>query len=152
MIILGVDYGRRRIGLAVSDPLGIAAHGLPTVDCSDEEQAIWRVADAASARAVDLIVIGMPTNMDGSTGAQAREVKRFARRLADATGKPVEPVDERLSTYEAEDVLKQMGIKAKDWPKYIDQLSAKIILTRYLEKQSRRASASAPPEQGDESC
>jgi len=138
MIILALDYGRRRIGLAVSDPLGIAAHGLPTLERQDVESDIEAIVALIRERKADRVVIGMPFNMDGTSGPQAAEVKDFSDRLAAVAGMPVEAVDERLSTYEAQEGLKQMGIKAKNWRRYVDQLAAKVILTRYLERVSEK--------------
>lgn len=135
MIVLAVDYGGRRIGLAVSDPLGVAAHGLPTLLRRTPDEDVAEIVRIAAERKADLLVVGMPVNMNGTLGPQARQTEAFARRLAEASGLPVEPVDERLTTYEAEEVLKEMRIKARDWPRYIDQVSAKIILTRYLERR-----------------
>jgi putative Holliday junction resolvase len=135
MVVLALDYGGRRIGLAVSDALGIAAHALPTLVRRSEEEDVAEIVRLARERKAERIVVGMPLNMDGSAGRQAEEVEAFARVLGQASGLPVEAVDERLTTWEAEEVLKEMGIKARDWPKYVDQLAAKMILTRWLERR-----------------
>ena len=139
MIILAVDYGARRIGLAVSDALGIAAHGLPTLERKDPDSDIAAIVKTAGERKADLILVGLPLNMDDTEGPQARQAREFAGRLASASAIPVELTDERLSSYEATEALKEMGVKASDWRRYVDQLAAKMILTRYLERTNRNA-------------
>jgi putative Holliday junction resolvase len=145
MIVLGVDYGSRRIGLAASDALGIAAHPLPTLESRGAAEDAAAIARIAAERGAGRILIGLPLNMDGSEGPQARRAREFAAHLEAASGLPVEPVDERLSTWEAQETLKEMGIKARDWPRYVDQLAAKTIVTRWLEKHPRAASSEHEP-------
>jgi len=106
MVILGIDYGRRRIGLAVSDPLEIAAHGLPTLEVRDVEGALEAIARLVSERGVERVVVGLPLNMDGSSGPQAHRVRGFVKLLKRRLpGVPVETVDERLSSAEAHRAL-----------------------------------------------
>ena len=142
MRVLGVDYGARRIGLAISDALGLAAHGLPTLAHRSEEQVLDAVRTLIEEREVERIVVGLPRNMDGSLGPQAEKVMGFARKL-EGLGRPVEFADERLTTERAERVMKDAGLTRAQRRKRVDRMAAKFILQLHLDTASREQRESA---------
>lgn len=135
MVILGIDYGEKRIGLAVSDPLGIAAHGLDTVEADSEGSELDRIAEIVSERDVERIVVGLPLHMDGGEGEVARKVRGFVKSLKrcipDVT---VELLDERLTSARAHRALSSEGVSMKERKKRVDRMAAQFILQRYLQK------------------
>jgi len=132
MTILAVDHGERRIGLAVSDEMGVAAHGLPTVRCAGGADDLERICEAARERGVDEIVVGLPRNMDGSEGAQAAAARAFGSMLGERLGLPVRFVDERLSSLRAERVLSESGVSLGKRKGMVDRMAAQFILEHYL--------------------
>lgn len=132
--ILGLDYGHHKIGVAVSDPLGITAQGLETLDSQDEEAALKRLAEIISQLRVNKIVVGMPLNLKGQKGHSAQQVAKFIGRLKTRFKLPVLEWDERFSSVEAKRVLRKWGQKPSRMKKKIDQISAIIILQGYLER------------------
>ncbi len=145
MRILGIDYGSRRVGLAISDALGLAAHGLPTVENDSEEELLDALKRIVGEREVDEIVVGLPLNMDGSEGDQAERSRSFADSLR-ALGRPVHLVDERLSTERAHRVMKSAGVKHARRGRHADRLAAQFILQKYLD--ARRTQAADKGENG----
>lgn len=130
--LLGVDYGRVRVGLAVSDALGVNATPLGFVRRESDKQAAQVVAALAVRERVGGIVIGMPINADGSYGTNARWVQQFRAALSKLTALPISLVDERYSSSEAEEELRMTG-KWPCEPGKVDALSAAIILRRHLD-------------------
>lgn len=131
---LGIDYGTKRIGLSVSDPTGAIASPfktLPAARTFDEQ--VRDVIDGAGEFDIDEWVVGLPLNMDGSAGAQAKVVEQFARRLAKASGAPVRLWDERLSSYEADLRMARSGLTHKKKKRRRDALAAQVILQSYLD-------------------
>lgn len=133
--VLCVDFGTVRIGLAVSDPLGSTAQPLEVVAAG--ETSVETIVDRAKAYEVTEIVVGLPVRTDGTTGPEAEAVQAFARRLEDAAGVPVRLWDERLSSVEAERVMRSAGVDARAQRGSVDKVAAAIVLQSYLE--SRRA-------------
>lgn len=129
--LLGIDYGRARIGLAVSDALGFNATPLGFVRRENDAQAAKLVAALAAREGVGGIVLGLPLNADGSAGGNVRWVQAFHAALAKATRLPITLVDERYSSGEAEDELRQKGKWPCD-PGWIDAQAAAIVLRRHL--------------------
>ena len=107
---LGIDHGDRRIGLAISDTLGMVAGGLPTITYKKEEDALAEIAKIVEERQVEKVVLGMPKNMDGSVGEQAQKVIDFAEKLK-SLDIPIEFVDERLTSERANRVMIDAGMK-----------------------------------------
>src|SRR5205823_445484 len=105
--ILALDFGKRRIGLAISDELGITAQGLETLERTNIREDIDRLEQLISARGVSLILMGNPLHMSGSEGRQTQHARDFAERLSARTGVNVEFWDERLTTVAAQRVLKE---------------------------------------------
>ncbi len=132
--ILGVDHGDRRSGLALSDPLGILARPLCEIRASSLEAMVMQVAEAALEHGVGRVVVGLPRNMDGSEGSRARAVRAFSEALQAALGPiPVDLVDERLTTHEASQLLKNKKVTGGDRKKQLNLQAARIILQTYLD-------------------
>ena len=131
--ILALDVGRRRIGLAVSDPLGITAQGLPNILRTNKRTDLEAVARQVRERGVALILVGNPLNMRGDEGRQSAWVREFAGDVAAYTGVPVKLWDERLTTVEASRVLRASGIGIQKRAAAVDRLSAVILLQSYLD-------------------
>jgi len=131
--ILALDLGKKRIGLALSDPLGIPAQGLDTLQRSTVREDIAALEAIAREHQVQLVLLGHPLNMSGAEGRQAVYTRDFAQRLTERTGLAVRFWDERLTTKEAERVLKQSGISIEKRAKAVDRLAAVILLASYLD-------------------
>ena len=131
--ILALDLGRKRIGLALSDPLGISAQGLDTLQRTTIREDIAALEGIARKHEVKLVLLGNPLNMSGAEGRQAVYTRDFAERLKERTGLVVRFWDERLTSKEAERVLKQSGISIEKRAKAIDRLAAVILLASYLD-------------------
>jgi putative Holliday junction resolvase len=131
--ILALDLGRRRIGMAVSDELGITAQGLPTFHRTTIREDLSRLAELISQLSVRRIVLGLPLHLSGSEGRQAAHAREFGERIAARTGLPVEFQDERLTTVEANRVLRESGISLEKRGKAVDRLSAVLILESWLD-------------------
>ena len=131
--ILALDLGKKRIGLALSDSLGISAQGLNTLQRSTIREDIAALAAIAREHQVQLVLLGHPLNMRGDEGRQAFYTRDFAQRLTERTGLAVRFWDERLTSREAERVLKQSGISIQKRAKAIDRLAAVILLASYLD-------------------
>jgi len=133
--ILALDLGKKRIGLALSDPLGITAQGLDTLQRSTIREDIAALEAIAREHEVQLVLLGHPLNMRGDEGRQAVYTRDFAQRLTERTGLAVRFWDERLTSKEAERVLKQSGISIEKRAKAIDRLAAVILLASYLDSE-----------------
>ena len=136
MRILGLDIGTKRIGVAVSDDMAIIANGRETLERKGLDEDLKAISDISKKEKVQMIVVGLPKNMDGSIGIMARDVMDFASQLGEFTGLPVKLWDERLSTVEAEKLLISADVSRKKRKKVIDKLAATIILQSFL--NSRR--------------
>ena len=142
MRILAVDWGERRVGLALSDPSGMIATGLPTLNVRGREDALVRVADAAREREADRIVVGLPLLMSGERGEAARSAEKFATSLAERTGLPVETYDERLTSRLSQRRLHEVGARRGRVRGKVDQGAAVALLESYL----MRSAASGNPD------
>lgn len=131
--ILALDLGKKRIGLAISDPLGITAQGLPNLVRANKRTDLNALARLAVEREVALFLMGNPLNMSGREGRQSVWVKEFAEALEQRTGLPVKLWDERLTTVEASRVLRESGIGIEKRAAAVDRLSAVILLQSYLD-------------------
>ena len=132
MRVMAIDYGDRRIGLAVSDPLGIVCGEAWTMEEWNMERAAERIAAEAERREVGTLVLGLPKNMDGSEGERAELSRAFAELLAGRTGLEVVLWDERRSSIEAHAILHAVGTKEKLHRKTVDAVAASLILEGYL--------------------
>jgi putative holliday junction resolvase len=131
--ILGLDLGKRRIGMAISDPLRITAQGLPTLERTNMRQDLAILARLMTEREVTRVVLGNPLNMSGKEGRQSGWARAFASDLQGKTGVPVELWDERLTSVEAGRVLRQSGISIEKRGRAVDRLAAVILLQSYLD-------------------
>ena len=131
--ILALDLGKRRIGLAVSDPLGITAQGLPNLERINKRTDLAALARIVQERGAGLILMGNPINMRGTEGRQSAWVHEFAAALERETGLPIRFWDERLTTVEASRVLRSSGISIEKRAAAVDRLSAVILLQSYLD-------------------
>ncbi len=133
--ILALDLGKKRIGVALSDPLGLTAQGLPTLQRVNLRTDVTAIDRLAEEHGVVLIVMGYPLHMDGREGRQVEYTRDFARRLTERTGREVRFWDERLTSREAERVLKSSGISIAKRAKAVDKLSAQLLLESFLGAQ-----------------
>src|SRR2546422_2548851 len=137
--ILAIDFGRARIGVAVSDKLQLLAHPLETIAAN--ERSIARVAEIVRKRNVDHVVVGIPRQLSGKIGAAATETLRFAEKLRAILPCPVVAWDERLTTVAAHRALREAGKKTRATRDYIDQVAAQMILQGYLDRRQHTAHA-----------
>ena len=133
--ILALDVGEKRIGLAVSDPLGITAQGLEVLTRRDPETDLARLIEVARQWGVQEIVLGLPRHMDGRPGKAVPEILELGRRLKEALGVKVATLDERLTTAEAERVLLQADLSRRRRRQVVDRLAAVLILQGYLDQR-----------------
>lgn len=130
---MGIDYGTRRIGIAVSDPGRTMAHPVTTVEVKSDGSHITKILELARTYNVSMMVIGMPYNMDGSMGPRAQQVRRWGEELAETARLPVEFWDERLSTFEAHDLLMRHEVRPGRRKRALDRIAAGVILQSYLD-------------------
>jgi len=133
---LALDLGRKRIGLALSDPLGITAQGLPTLERTNLREDIAALWQLATEREVGLILMGFPLHMSGHEGKQTDYTREFATKLGERTGLPIRFWDERLTTVAANRVLRDSGISIAKRAKAVERLSAQILLESFLDAGS----------------
>lgn len=130
--ILGIDLGDKRVGLAISDPLGVTARPLETVDRQDLFE---RLANLIGRQNVVEIVLGLPLNMDGTRGERAEEAERFAAELEERLHIPVVLYDERLTSVSAEKAMKEAGESPSRNKGRVDRISAALLLEGYLNRR-----------------
>lgn len=136
--ILALDVGARTIGLAVSDPLGITAQGLQTIRRQNRKNDLDQLRRVIRKYGVAELVVGFPVRMSGTEGIQAEKMKGFAAALASRFKIPVHLWDERLTTAEAQRVLRETDMSIKRRAEVVDQLAATLILQSYLESRQNR--------------
>jgi putative Holliday junction resolvase len=135
MRILAIDYGSTRIGLALSDPTGTLARPLPFVPAKADAKLAREIADLAKKEEAHLILLGLPRNMDGSSGDAAAKVQAFAALLGQATTIAIKLIDERLSTVQASRQLQESGKNARQQRGRIDSEAACVLLQGWLDSQ-----------------
>jgi putative Holliday junction resolvase len=133
MRIMGLDYGTKRIGVAISDPECIMAHPLDTVEVRADGSHIAILVNIARDYEVTQIVVGLPYNMDGSIGESGERVIEWSEQLKTSLGLPVLLWDERLTTSEAHEFLMNLNVKGKKRKSIVDKIAASIILKDYLD-------------------
>jgi putative Holliday junction resolvase len=144
MRALGLDIGKRRIGVAVSDPLGLIARPVETLHAVSLNADVERVAEIARELEADIIVVGDPLHMSGDPGAMSNRAHRFGEKLAEVSGLPVEYCDERLTTVEAQRILEDAGVPLRKVREQIDAVAAAVILQTYLNTQKPPRAPSGP--------
>ena len=137
MRVLGIDHGERRIGAALSDALGITASPLTVIEHTSDEGDADTVAALAREQGVGAVVVGVPISMDGSIGPQAKRAAYFARLLSGRLDMPVDTIDERLSTREAERRLAEGGRRRSRRREGVDAAAAAVLLQAYLDSKPR---------------
>lgn len=137
--IVAVDWGERRIGLAVSDALGILATGLPTLEIRGEAEAVARVADTIRTMEADSVVVGLPLTLAGEKGEAALAAERFAARLREVSNVPVALHDERLTSAMAERRMRERGEKSRGRKGKVDEGAAVVLLEGWLAKLRRES-------------
>ena len=137
MRIMGLDYGSKTVGVAVSDSLGLTAQGVETIWRKSESklrQTLARIEELIKEYQVETLVLGLPKNMDDTIGDRAAKTLKFKEALEKRTGLVVVMEDERLTTVEAERVLIEEGVRRQDRKKRIDEIAAGFILQGYLDE------------------
>ncbi|HEX5718710.1 MAG TPA: Holliday junction resolvase RuvX [Thermoanaerobaculia bacterium] len=132
---LGIDFGEKRIGLAISDPEGRLAVPLTTLARRNDRSAIRAIEEIARREGIGRLVLGEPVGLDGQRGEAAERVRRFGDRLAGITGLPVRLVNESLTTVEAQERLRAAGIDPRREPERIDAVAAQILLQEALDSE-----------------
>ena len=133
MRILGLDYGSKTVGVAVTDPLGMTAQGVEIIRRKHPvklRKTIARIKELIEEYDVEKIVLGLPLNLDGTAGERVTKTKAFAELLK--TGLEIIFEDERLTTIEAEEILIDLGKSEEEWDEYIDMVAAVVILEQYM--------------------
>lgn len=137
MIILGIDLGLARTGVAASDPTGFLASPVGTVTETDADALLNKIASIAAERRAEKFVVGHPRNMDGTRGDSARRSEEFAQSLTEKTGLPAELWDERLTTVSAIQIMNQSNTRGKKRKAVVDTVAATVLLQEYLDAHRR---------------
>ncbi|HEY9729897.1 MAG TPA: Holliday junction resolvase RuvX [Chroococcales cyanobacterium] len=141
---LGLDVGSRRIGVAGCDGTGLIATGLTTIDRASFDRDVAQLREIVEQRQVQVLVVGLPYSMDGTLGSQARKVQKLAQRLAVVLELPLEYVDERLTSFEAEEQIKAENRSPSRNKGLIDRKAAAIILQQWLDDRRSQSSRNLP--------
>ncbi|MFQ5695184.1 MAG: Holliday junction resolvase RuvX [Terriglobia bacterium] len=143
--ILALDLGSKNIGLAISDPLGLTAQPLPTLRRTNKRNDLERLRELVDAYQVVTLVVGHPLHLKGYAGARAHEAERFAEGLRRELGLRVELFDERLTSAEAERLMREAGASRRQRREAADQVAATLILQTYLDQRAAGAADATPP-------
>ncbi len=138
--IMGLDFGSKTVGVAISDPLGITAQGIETIRRDQENKlrrTLARIEALAAEYHVTQIVLGFPKNMNNTVGERAEKTLAFQEMLERRTGLPVVMWDERLTTVSAQRTLMESGVRREDRKEYVDMIAAVYILQGYLDSAER---------------
>lgn len=136
--ILGVDWGERRVGIAVSDPTGLIARSLPTLEVRSEEEAAAAVTETARREEAERIVVGLPLKLDGTRGSAAEAAERLARRVESLSGLTVDLWDERLTSAQALRTAHETGERLRGRKGRLDARAAEFLLQSYLDARGPR--------------
>jgi len=137
---LGLDLGKKRIGVAGCDGTGLIATGLQTIYRKSFPQTIAELQQIVRDREVQILVVGIPYSMDGTVGPQARQTLKFSQALSTALQLPVEYIDERLTSFQAEEMLKSENISPSRNKGLIDRKAAALILQQWLDQRREKSS------------
>lgn len=136
MRILAIDHGTKRMGIAVSDPSGTIAHPLEFIPAEPFAGFLGRLKEILREKEVELVLIGMPRNMDGSYGPAAEKVREFVLVLKEAITIPIQTWDERLTSAQANRFLLQADVRRKDRKEKVDKAAAAILLQSFLDSRT----------------
>lgn len=137
MKLMALDFGSKTCGVAVTDALGMA-QGVEIIKRKSPNklrQTLARIAELVEKYNTEKIIIGLPLNLDGSSGDRVEKTKEFAEKLSNRVDIPMEFEDERLTTVEAYEIMDEVGIKREDRKEYVDMIAAVVILEQYLNKK-----------------
>ena len=134
--LLGLDIGDKRIGVSVSDELGITAQGLENIYRESDDQAIKEICNLVNQLHVEEVIVGMPKNMNGTLGPQAEKVMKFSQALASSIRIPIKHWDERLTTVIAQKSLTALNVKGRKKKKKVDRIASQLILQGYMDSKS----------------
>lgn len=140
MRIMGLDFGSKTVGVAVSDPLGVIASGVEIIRRDREDklrQTLARIETLIQEYEIELIVLGYPKNMNDTEGDRVAKTRAFKEALERRTGLQVELWDERLTTVEAHELMSEAGISGKERKKYVDRIAATLILEGYMQYHNK---------------
>ncbi len=141
---LGLDIGRKRVGVAGCDGTGLIATGITTLERQSFDQLIADLRHICHDRQVEILVAGLPYMMDGSLGTQAKQVRKVARAIANVLALPLEYVDERLTSYQAEQLMLEQKISPAWHKDLIDRKAASLILQQWLDERRSQANRANP--------
>jgi len=145
---LGLDVGKKRVGVAGCDGTGLIATGIATIERISFERDVEQLQQLVKERQAQVLVVGLPYSMDGTLGFQAKQVQKFAERMAEALQLPLEYVDERLTSYEAEELIREEKRSPAHNKALIDRKAAALILQRWLdERRTKLRKLSLSPSQ-----
>jgi len=133
VVIMGLDPGGRRIGVALSDPTGLLASAHSVLRRTTLDRDLEALRTIASENDVGLVVVGLPLHLSGREGGEAEKAREFALRVGEALGLPIEMVDERLSSVEAERQLQESRVRRVRWKERLDAVAAAVVLQGYLD-------------------
>lgn len=136
---MGLDYGSKTIGVAISDELGLTAQPVETIERNSENKlrkSLARISEIVKEKNIQKIVVGLPVNMSGKRGERVTRTLEFVEKLKLRVEIPIVMQDERLTTVEANEILSESGVKWEERKRYIDQIAASIILKEYMEGQN----------------
>ncbi|MEG3901744.1 Holliday junction resolvase RuvX [Microcoleus sp. B4-C5] len=142
---LGLDIGLKRVGIAGCDGTGLIATGITTLVRSSFDRDVAYLRELVRERRVQILVAGLPYSLSGELGAQARQVQKYANRIASALELPLEYVDERLTSVEAEELMKTQGISVSQNKGAIDRKAAALILQQWLDERRQNICALPNP-------
>lgn len=144
---MAIDYGTKSIGVAVSDELQLSVRPLTTIrrEKLKKMEVIERINSLIDEHQISLLAVGLPLNMDGSRGEAAKRVEKFVADLQQRLSITIITLDERLTSYEADQILREMGVGEQQRRKRSDEYAAMIILQDYLDTQSRTGTVEPPP-------
>lgn len=135
MRVLGLDFGERRIGVALSDPLGLTAQRLMVLERHHPAQDLDRIAELVLQHSAERVIVGLPLTLGGMRGVQAEKVLTFVGQLRRRINVPVDVLDERLTTVQGERALRETGASRRQRKAMIDQVAAQLILQHFLDAQ-----------------
>ena len=137
--LMGLDYGSKTIGVAISDELGMTVQPIETIERSGENKlrkSLARISEIVKEKNIQKIVVGLPVNMNGRRGERAARTLEFVKKLKTRVDIPIVMQDERLTTVEADEILSESGVKKEERKRYIDSIAASIILREYMENEN----------------
>ena len=137
MRTMGLDYGERRIGVAISDAFGWTAQGSEVIDKKLVKDELGRIEELVKLHEVDTVIVGLPKNMNGTIGPSGENCIAFAERLKQKLGLPVHLWDERLTTVAAERTLLEADVSRSKRKQVIDKMAAAILLQSYLDSKAK---------------